>query len=57
MSEFYSRKIRTFFRRLDYDNDGEITRKDHEDMADRFIANGKLRDAKGIELKALLVQV
>jgi len=35
-SEFWKRKMRTFFKRKDVDQDGLFTRKDYEIMADRY---------------------
>lgn len=43
MSDFWLRKMRTYFSRIDFDKDGAITRKDFEGMADRFIKSGKLK--------------
>jgi len=36
MSDIWIRKMKTFFRRLDFDNDGVIHRKDFVHMAERF---------------------
>ena len=36
------RKMRTLFRRLDIDNDGFLTRRDYEGIAERFVQEGKL---------------
>lgn len=57
MSDFWVRKMKTYFQRIDFDKDGSITQKDFEGMADRFVKFEKLDEAKGKELKAKLIQV
>jgi len=57
MSDFWVRKMKTYFQRIDFDKDGAITQKDFEGMADRFVQREKLDGAKGKELKAKLLQV
>ena len=42
MSDFWLRKMKTYFVRIDFDKDGSITRKDFEGMASRFAASGKM---------------
>ena len=42
MSEFWVRKMNTYFLRIDFDHDGVITRKDFEGMGVRFAETGKL---------------
>eukprot|EP00178_Gracilaria_changii_P017956 TRINITY_DN51246_c0_g1_i1.p1 TRINITY_DN51246_c0_g1~~TRINITY_DN51246_c0_g1_i1.p1 ORF type:complete len:178 (+),score=31.74 TRINITY_DN51246_c0_g1_i1:63-596(+) len=42
MSDFWLRKMRTYFQRIDFDKDGAITRRDFEGMAQRFKETGKL---------------
>lgn len=43
---FLDKKFKTYFKRMDYDHDGVITRKDFEGMAERFIAKGELTGDK-----------
>jgi len=57
MSDFWVRKMKTYFQRVDFDKDGAITQKDFEGMAERFVQREKLDDARGKELKAKLLQV
>jgi len=57
MSDFWVRKMKTYFQRIDFDKDGSITQKDFEGMADRFVSAEKLDAAKGAELKTKLIQV
>lgn len=57
MSEFWARKMRTYFDRIDFDKDGVITRSDFEGMADRFIESERLDPGRGKELKDKLIQV
>ena len=57
MSDFWVRKMKTYFQRIDFDKDGSITQKDFEGMAERFVKFEKLNEAKGKELKAKLLQV
>jgi len=57
MSDFWVRKMKTYFQRIDFDKDGAITQKDFEGMADRFVACEKLDATQGAQLKAKLLQV
>lgn len=57
MSDFWVRKMKTYFQRIDFDKDGAITKKDFEGMADRFVKCEKLDEAKGKDLHAKLLQV
>lgn len=54
---FVERKLKTYFKRIDFDKDGAITRNDFESMADRFVESEKLDAARGADLKHKLVQV
>lgn len=42
MSDHWLLKMRTYFKRIDFDGDGQITRADFEGMAKRFGDSGKL---------------
>jgi len=57
MSDFWIRKMKTYFTRIDFDKDGAITQKDFEAMAERFIKCEKLDEKKGGELKAKLIKI
>jgi Ca2+-binding EF-hand superfamily protein len=57
MSEFWQRKMRTYFQRIDFDKDGSITRKDFEGMATRFIESGKLSGPQATELQQNILDV
>lgn len=57
MSDFWVRKMKTYFQRIDFDKDGAITQKDFEGMAERFVACEKLDAVRGKELKDKLIQV
>lgn len=41
---FWERKMRTYFARIDLNNDGKISKEDFEDMANKFIAGGYVKD-------------
>jgi len=56
MSDFWVRKMKTYFQRIDFDKDGAITQKDFEGMAERFVTREKLDEARGKELKNKLLQ-
>ena len=56
MSDFWVRKMKTYFQRIDFDKDGSITQKDFEGMAERFVTREKLDEARGKELKNKLLQ-
>jgi len=57
MSDFWVRKMKTYFTRIDFDADGSITPRDFEGMADRFVQFEKLSKEKGDDLKKKLLQV
>jgi len=57
MSDFWLKKMRTYFSRIDFDKDGSITQKDFEAMAKRFIESEKLDAKRGEELKGKLLQI
>lgn len=57
MSEFWTRKMKTYFNRIDFDKDGFITRKDFEGMGNRFVEADKLDDAAGAAMKGKLVEI
>lgn len=42
MSEFWTRKMRTYFHHHDFDGDGVITKKDFDGMAMRFCDREKV---------------
>jgi juvenile hormone diol kinase len=49
--------MRTYFKRIDFDGDGEITQKDFQGMADRFIKVGGLQDAEANQLRGNIDQL
>lgn len=55
--KFVETKLKTYFKRIDFDKDGAITRNDFEGMANRFVESEKLDAARGADLKNKLVQV
>ena len=57
MSDFWQKKMRVYFQRIDFDHDGVITKNDFVGMADRFIKTGKFDDKKAGELKGDLLKV
>jgi Ca2+-binding EF-hand superfamily protein len=57
MSDFWVRKMKTYFQRIDFDKDGAITQKDFEGMAERFVTAEKLDKVKGEELRKKMLQV
>lgn len=57
MSDFWKRKMRTYFKRIDFDGDGIITQKDFVGMADRFIKMGDLKEGDAKNLMAKVIQV
>jgi len=57
MSEFWLQKMGTYFVRIDIDRDGVITKKDFDQMADRFIAEGSLSAERGQALRESLFAV
>lgn len=49
--------MNTYFVRVDIDKDGVITKKDFDQMADRFIAEGSLKPERGQALRESLFAV
>jgi len=50
MSEFWVRKMRTYFDRIDFDKDGAITRADFEGMSQRFATSLSPEKAKALSV-------
>jgi len=46
MATFWEKKMRTYFSRIDLNADGQISKEDFTDMADRFIKDGFVAEAK-----------
>jgi len=46
MSEFWIRKMKTHFRRIDADNDGVLTHNDYLQMVDNFAKTGNVNEAQ-----------
>jgi len=53
--EFWRQKMRAHFRRLDTNQDGVLTRKDFEDMADRYEHLDRQTKEKGRQMRAALL--
>lgn len=53
----WERKMKTYFKRIDFDKDGSITRKDFEGMAERFIATPDFNKDHADDLKKTLTAV
>ena len=57
MSDFWQRKMKTYFNRIDFDKDGSITRNDFEGMAKRFVETGKLSGDRQDDMMKTLTAV
>ena len=57
MSEFWQRKIRTHFDRLDVDKDGIVSKSDFELLAQRFCAGEKADPIKQEQLRECMIDV
>ena len=57
MSDFWARKMKTYFRRIDFDNDGCVTRADFVAMGQMFAESGMLDQVKADRLKKALTDV
>lgn len=57
MADFWTRKIYTYFKRIDFDEDGVITQKDFVGMAEKFSAAGKLSADRSAQLLGSLTDV
>ncbi|KAI0209462.1 Sarcoplasmic calcium-binding protein [Lamellibrachia satsuma] len=57
MSDFWKRKMKTYFNRIDFDKDGAITRADFEGMANRFNETGKLTSDRQADMMTTLTDV
>jgi len=55
--EFWERKMKMFFKRLDFNRNGELTWEDYRLRADRFIELGKLEDHRAREVREKYLQV
>jgi len=42
LGPFWEKKIRSYFRRLDFDGDGKVSKKDYDILGDRYVELGKL---------------
>jgi len=42
LGAFWERKIRSYFRRLDFDGDGKVSKRDYDILGDRYVELGKL---------------
>ncbi|ELU14353.1 hypothetical protein CAPTEDRAFT_154435 [Capitella teleta] len=57
MSDHWKQKMRTYFRRIDFDGDGEITQNDFQGMADRSIKIGDLKEVEAEQLRKNINQL
>lgn len=57
MSDFWVRKMKTYFNRIDFDKDGNITLSDFEGMGNRFVEAEKLDAASGATMKEKLITI
>lgn len=57
MSDFWVKKMKTHFTRIDFDHDGAITKADFDGMAERFIASAKYEGAKADAVKTSLLTI
>jgi Ca2+-binding EF-hand superfamily protein len=57
MSDFWARKIRTYFAKMDTNNDGFISKKDVEDMADSLADAEKSSPEQRKQLKQHFVEL
>lgn len=57
MSDFWVKKMRTYFRRIDFDHDGSLCRDDFVAMGNRFAESGLLQDDKASRLKTSLTDI
>lgn len=57
MSGFWDRKIRTYFRRTDWNGDGELTREDFELMAERFAEGEGAGSKRRHQVKETFLQI
>jgi len=57
MSEFWVRKIKTYFNVIDTNSDGVISKKDAEEMVDKLSDQEKLRPEQTAKTKRLFVEV
>lgn len=57
MSDLWTRKMKTYFSRIDFDKDGTITKADFEGMGERFNKVEKLQGKAADLMKEKLVQI
>jgi len=54
---FWERKLKTYFRRMDSDGDGVLTKKDFDRFADRYVEFGKLDGVKAKQAHRKLMRI
>ena len=54
---FWERKMKTYFTRIDFDGDGNITKADFQGMGDRFVSAEALKGDAATAVKAKLIDV
>ena len=57
MSDLWVKKMTTYFKRIDMDHDGVLTRKDFESMAQRFVETGRLDEKNAADIKTTMTAV
>lgn len=57
MSDFWVKKMKTYFTRIDFDHDGAITKADFEGMAARFIETAKFTGDKAADVNKTLLAI
>lgn len=57
MSDFWVRKMKTYFTRIDFDHDGALTKSDFEGMANRFIEQAKFEGDKAADMTKTLLAI
>jgi len=54
---FWERKFKTYFRRMDHDGDGYMTKNDFEQLADRYAQIGNLDDVKAKQARRKILKI
>ena len=57
MTDFWMKKMRTYFIRVDFDHDNVVTKNDFQQMAARFVTEGQLNEERGNKLRDSLLGV
>jgi len=57
LGAFWERKLRSYTRALDLDQDGKVTKADYESLADRYLSSGTFSQLQATQIRRKLIAV